>query len=154
MSGSLARRVSAVVAAKTVTRNVDVVEVRWKPPDGRMTIVAVITAGDMRRVFTRRHRSVVAARTGTDDLCVVDPIGWREDNVVVTIFANICGLDMRGVFANRIVAVVAAETVVDYVRVIKCRRDPASRRMAVITSITAAYMCRMLACSGRTIVAG
>lgn len=61
MSWSLARRVSAVVAAETVTRNVDVIEVRWNPPDGRMTIVAVIATGDMRRVFTGRHRSVVAA---------------------------------------------------------------------------------------------
>ena len=61
MRRSLARRVSAIVAAETVTRNVDVVKVRRNPPDGRMTIVAVVAAGDMRRVFTRRHRSVVAA---------------------------------------------------------------------------------------------
>lgn len=85
---------------------------------------------------------------------MVNHVGWREDNVVVTIFANICGLDVRGVFANRIVPVVAAETVVDYVRVIKRRRNPASRRMAVITSIAAAYVRWMLACSGRAIVAG
>lgn len=61
MRGSLARGVSAVVAAETVARNVDVVKVRRNPSDGRMTIVAVITASDMRRVFTCRHRSVVAA---------------------------------------------------------------------------------------------
>ena len=85
---------------------------------------------------------------------MVNHVGWREDNVVVAIFANICSLNMRGVFANRIVAVVATKTIVDYVRVIKCRRNPASRRMAVITSITAAYVSRMLACSGRAIVAG
>ena len=85
---------------------------------------------------------------------MVNHVGWREDDVVVTILANVCGLDMCGVFTSRIVAVMAAEAVVDYVGVIKCRRSPASRRVAVIASITAAYVSRMLACSGRAIVAG
>ena len=61
MSGRLARRVSTVVATEAITRNVDVVKVRRNPSDGRMAIIAIIAARDMRRVFTGRYCSVVAA---------------------------------------------------------------------------------------------
>ena len=89
MSGSLARRVSAVVAAKTVTRNVDVIEVRWKPPDGRMTIVAVVATADMRGVLARCRYAIVTRAAAADYLSVVDSNNRRPKIDRVTIFANI-----------------------------------------------------------------
>lgn len=56
----LAGCIGTVVTADAVVRDVHVVEVRGKPCDGRMTVVAVVTAGDMRRVLAFRGDTVVA----------------------------------------------------------------------------------------------
>jgi hypothetical protein len=72
MTGSLTGRVGPVVAVETVARDIDVIEICRDPCDRRMTVIAVIPARDMGRVFAGRDRTVVAGGASADDLDVVD----------------------------------------------------------------------------------
>lgn len=56
----LADRVRAVVAADTVTGDIYVVEIRRQPCDGAVTIIAIVTAGNMRRVFAGCGNTIMA----------------------------------------------------------------------------------------------
>lgn len=57
---SLARRLDAVVAARAVARDVDVVEVGRQPGDRRMAVVAIVAAGNVGRVLASGRDTVVA----------------------------------------------------------------------------------------------
>lgn len=60
VGGGLARCVYAVMAIKTVARNVDVIEIRWQPADCGMAVVTVVATVDVRRCFTSRDYAIVA----------------------------------------------------------------------------------------------
>ena len=59
MRGVLADRLSAVMAAYAITRDIDVIEIGRQPTVRRMTIIAGIPAGNMRRVFARGNCAIV-----------------------------------------------------------------------------------------------
>jgi len=59
MRGILAGGFGTVVAAEAVARNVHVVEIRRQPANGRMTVVAIVATGDVRRMFAGRCEAVV-----------------------------------------------------------------------------------------------
>ena len=147
-------RLATVMATETVVHNVCVIECCRYPPDRCMTIVAIISTGDMRRRFPRRNRAVVAGRAGTHDLGMVDNIGRCEENVVVAVLTDFRCLDMRGILADCIGPVVAAEAISRDVDVIKIRRNPRVRRMAVITIVAAGDMRRVLPGGNCAIVTG
>ena len=75
MGGVLARRVGAVVAADAIARDINVIEVRRDPRNRCMAVVAVVAAGDVRRVLARGRIAVVAGEAGPEDLRVVHDIG-------------------------------------------------------------------------------
>lgn len=54
-----------------------------------MTVITIFAAGNMRRVLPGGNRAIVAGRTGSDDLGMIDSVRWRPDNVVMTVFANV-----------------------------------------------------------------
>lgn len=145
-------RIGTVVAADAVVRDVHMVEVRWKPRYGRVAVVAVITAGDVCRMFTLRRYTVMAGDARADDLGVINDIGRCECHVVVAVLADVSGVDMRGVLADRIGAVMAAHTVVGDVDVIEVCRDPSVRRVAVVAVVAACDMCRVLALGGHAVM--
>lgn len=87
-----------------------------------MTVVAVVAAGNVRRVFPYRRDTVVARGASADNLCVIDRVHRCEDIGCVTVLAHITGENVRWSFAGRIGAVVAARTVTGNVDMIEVRR--------------------------------
>lgn len=55
----LAGCVGTVMAAETIIRDVRVIEIRWRPGDSSMAIIAIVPAGNMRRMLARRGYTVV-----------------------------------------------------------------------------------------------
>ena len=72
MRRGLAGGVGAIVATDTVSRNVHVVEVGRQPGNRCMTVLTIVAAGNMRRMFSNRSNAVVARATGSDDLRMID----------------------------------------------------------------------------------
>ena len=72
MGGILASRVSAIVAACAVARDVDVIEVGREPRDSRVAIVAVVATGDVGWVLAGRSNAVVTGITGSEHLGMID----------------------------------------------------------------------------------
>jgi len=89
MGWVFARRVGAVVATDAVARNVHVIEVGGNPGNGRVAVVAVVTARDVSWVLAGRRVAVVAGDAGPEYRGVVDGVGGCPGHVVVTILANI-----------------------------------------------------------------
>jgi hypothetical protein len=108
---SFAGCVSAVVTTRTVTRDVQVVEVRWQPAGCRMAVLAVFAACNMCRSFARRDRTVVAGSAGSDDLCVVDRKSRNPNVRVMAVLTNFARLYVHQILARRLNTVVAAGAV-------------------------------------------
>lgn len=49
----------AVMAANAVPTDIDMIEVCWEPADGRVAVIAIDAARDVRRVFTGRGDTVM-----------------------------------------------------------------------------------------------
>lgn len=150
----LAGRVRTVVAACTISRNVDVVEVRWNPARGRVTIVTGIATRNMRRRFAGRNIAVVTGLAGTNDLCMVHHDRWCPKIHAMAIFTHKCGLYVSEILAGRIRTVMAVGTIAGDAGVIKICWRPADGRMAVIAIITTGEMSGMLAGRSNAIVTG
>ena len=71
---TLACGVAAIVATRTIVNDVGMVEGRRCPCNGRMAVVAVVAATDMRRVLAGRCHAVKTGTAGTEDLGVVDGV--------------------------------------------------------------------------------
>ena len=109
--GGFAGCVRAVVTTRTVTRDVEVVEVRGQPAGCRMAVLAVFAACNMCRSFARRDRTVVAGSARPDNLCVVDRKSRNPNVRVMAILTNVARLNVRQIFARRLNTVVAAGAV-------------------------------------------
>jgi len=118
----LTRCIRAVVATEAIAGDIHVIEVGRYPADCRMAVVAIVTAGDMCRVFAGGNRAVVAGRAATDHLRMVDPVDGCENDVVVAVLAGVRGLNMSLVLAEGLGAVVATETIARDIEVIEVRR--------------------------------
>ena len=79
----------AVVAAEAVARDVGMVEICRQPGCGRMTVVAIVAACEVRRVFASRDCAVMAGEAGADDLGVVYRSCRRPGIDAVTILADV-----------------------------------------------------------------
>ncbi len=60
VSGILARYCLTVMTTRAIAGDGGVIKVGWRPAIGGMTVIAVIAAGNMSRVFAGRNRVVVA----------------------------------------------------------------------------------------------
>lgn len=114
--------VGAVVTAETVVYDVRVVERRRRPRNGRMTVVAVVATGDVRRMLTGCCHSVMAGTAGAKHLRVINRVNGYPDVRGMAVFANIARLKMGRILARCIRAVMAAGTVAGNVDVIEIRR--------------------------------
>lgn len=150
----LARRVDPVVATDAVTRNIHVVEVCWQPARCRVTVLTVVTAGDVCQGLAGRDDAIMACAASAKHLRVVDRIDRHPDIGVVAVLANIRRLDVRGAFAGSRNTVVATETVSSDANVIEIRRQPAGRRMTVVAVVATCNVGRILSGCGYAIVAG
>ena len=98
------------------------VEISGDPGHRRVTVVAIIAAGDMRRVFANRRNAIVTGIAGTGDLCVIDRVNGDPDVGRMAVFADICGLNMGRILTGRVGAIVTAGTIARDVYVVKIRR--------------------------------
>ena len=146
--------VRAVVAVHTIAGDAAVIEIGRYPGDRRVAIVAVIATGNMRCILAGRSIAIVARRTGTDDLRVIDRIGRHPGIRFVAILTDIRCLDVSRGFAGCIRAIVTVDAITRNVDVIEIRGDPRRRRVAILAVVTAGYVCRCLAGGDGAIVAG
>ena len=117
-----------------------------------MTIVTGFATGYMRRVLATRRDAVMTGSASTDDLCVIDHIHRCPHIGVVAVLADIRCLNVRWVLAGSSHTVMAVTAVVYDVRVVEVGRQPANRRMAVVTVDAARDVRRVLADRGDAIV--
>ena len=153
MSRALADCIGTVMTADAVAGYVYVVEVRGDPCRRHVAIVTGVATLNMRRVLAGGHGAVVAGSARADDLQMVDRVGGRPDQVVMAILAEVGRIDVSGTLARCLDTVMAARTVVDDIGVIEVGRNPRVGRMAVVTIVAAADMCRVLACRDGAVVA-
>ncbi len=143
-----------VVATHAIAHDVSVIEVRRRPGDGRVAIVAIVAACDMRGVLAGRSDAVVTRGTTAEDLCVIDGHYRCPNRWAVAIFTNVRCLNMHGAFAGRIRTVMAIHAVAHNIHVIEVGRHPGSGGMTVITVISAGNMQRVLTSRGDAIMTG
>ena len=154
MRRAFACRVSAVVAAKAVAGDVDVIEVRRQPANRRMTVVAVVAAGDVVQVFAGGREPVMTGAAGARHLRMVNEIRGRPDSRVVTVFTHIGGLYVCQTLAGGCSTVVAADAIARDAHMVEVRRPPANRRVTIVTRIAAVYVRRVFSCGYEAVMAG
>ena len=86
----LARRVGAVVAARAVAHNINMIEIRRNPADCRVAIVAGFTTRNVCRRLAGRDIAVVTGLAASNNLSVVYHHRRRPKVDAVTVFANGC----------------------------------------------------------------
>lgn len=69
----------SIVATGTVGRNTCVIEVRRRPRDRRMAIIAIVAAGQMRRVLASGGDAIVTGAATAQDLGMIHGIGRQPD---------------------------------------------------------------------------
>jgi len=125
----------AVMAADAVAADVHMIEISRQPADGRVAVVAIIPARDMRRVFTGRRSAIVAGAAGAQHLSVIDRRGRRKGDCAVAVLANIGGLHVCRALPCRGSTVVAAHAVSSDACVIEYGREPGAHSMAIVTLV-------------------
>lgn len=109
-----------------------------------MAVITAVTAGDVGRILSGRDSTVVAARAGTDDLCVVNPVGGQPDHNIMAILTDIAGCNVVRRFAGGIGTVVTTAAVAHDAVVLKHRRNPAVGCMTGVAIVTAGNVGRVL----------
>ncbi len=143
----------AVVAAKTVAGDVDVIEVGGHPSSRSVAIVTGISAGDMRRVLTHCDGTVVTTRAGANNLRVIHPVRRHEQYRIVAVLAGVGGLNVGQRLTRTIHAVVAPGTVARDARVVENRRYPAIGLVTVLALFAGSDVVQRLARRLKSIVA-
>ena len=110
------------MAADAVAGDVRVVEVRRQPGNGRVTIVAISAARDVRRVLAGGNCAVVTGAAGAYDLRVVDCKRGCEYIDRVAILADVAGKNVLRILTGSVRAVMAADAAARNIRVIEKRR--------------------------------
>ena len=105
-----------------------------------MTVVAVVAARNMRRVFSRRGAAVMAGPASSNYLRVINRDRWFKGEGAMTVFADIACLYVSYALANSGCAIVARYAVSGDARMIESRGQPACRAVAIIALIIARNM--------------
>lgn len=92
MCRAFARSVGAVVAAKAIIDDVDVVEIGRQPGNCRVAIVTVVATVDMAGVFPSGCDAVMAGSTSANDLGVIDRKHGCPDIRRMAVLADVSGL--------------------------------------------------------------
>lgn len=154
MLGILTHCSGTIVTTETISRHTTVIKRGRRPVVGVMTIVTLVTTGDVRRMFAGGNRTIVTGHTTAKHLGMIDTRNRRPAGGAMTILTDIGGLDVCRVLAASRCAVMTADTVACHTRMVKHGRSPASGIMAVITLGAAGNVSRMFAGGDGAIVAG
>jgi hypothetical protein len=120
-----------------VARDVRVVEVRWRPPDGRVAIITVVATGEVGRMFAGGGIAVMTGTATTEYLCVINSYYWQPTNRVMAILTDVSGLYVGRILAGRVRAVVAARAITGDVDMIEVRGDPTGGRVTIVAIVAA-----------------
>lgn len=142
MGRALACCICAVMAGRTVARNIDVIEIRGYPGDCGVTAVAVIAACNVRRMLASCGSAVVTGATAAQYVSVVNSRHGLPMRRGVAVLADIRCLNMCTAFAGGIGAVVAAEAAADDIRVVEYGWHPSCGVMTIVTLIAGNDMVR------------
>mgnify|MGYP001455951219 CR=1 FL=1 len=112
-----------------------VLEVGWHPGGRGVAIGTLLRSQEVSCRFASRHDAVVAARTRTQHLRVVDADHRYPRARAMAVFTHVGGARMRGALARGIDTVVTAKAVAENVGVIKVRRQPGHSCMAVVAVV-------------------
>ena len=107
----------------------------------------------MGRLFANGDDAVMTGPASTNDLCVIDGHNGREDVGRVAVLANIGRLNVCLVLAGCIHPVVTAHAITGDVDVVKIRRQPGDRAMAVVAIVATGDVRRVLASGNNAIMA-
>ena len=91
----LADGIRAVVAARATVDDVRVIEVRRRPANCRVTVVAGIAGGQVCRVLAYCGNAIMAGAAGTDHLSMVHGEYGCEHVRRMAVLADIAGLNVR-----------------------------------------------------------
>ena len=149
-----ARGYGAVMTFVAIPGDIHMVEIGRYPGHCCMTVIAVIAAGDMSRMFTGRDQAVMARRTDSKYLCVIYRVGRCPENIVVAVLANIGCVYMRWVLTGGTCAVMTIDAVARDVGMIEIRRNPRRGCVAVIAVVAAGNVRYVFAGCCCTVVAG
>ena len=100
-----------------------------------MTVVAIVIAGDMGRMFAGRRDAVMAGAANAQYLCVIDRDYRRERNRAVTILTDVGRLHVSLVLACSSSTVMAADAIAEDVGMIVTCRKPARRGVTVVALV-------------------
>ena len=151
---SLSGRNRAIVAAYAIARGICVIEVRRRPGDGRMAIVAIAATCDMRRMLAGSDDAVMTGRTTAEYLCVIDRYHGCPDCGAVAILANVRGLNVLRTLTGCISTVVAGHAAARDVGVVEIRRYPRDGGVAVVAAIAARDVQRVFASRSDAVMTG
>ena len=137
MCRMLARCIGTVVATDAVVGDIHVIEVGWNPGNGRVAVVAVVTASDVRRILAGRRVTVMAGEASSEHLRMVHRVGRCERHIVMTVLAHVARINMRRIFAGGLDAVMTVDTVCSNAAVVEIRGRPGNRCMAIVAVVSA-----------------
>ena len=133
------------MAAEAVVDDVGMVEIRRNPRRGRMAVVAVVAAREVRQIFAGRDSAVMAGEAGAEYLDVINRVGRCPDYAVVAVLADVGRIGVVGVLAGRIGTVMAADAGAGDTGMVEVRRDPRRGCMAVVAVVAARDVRRIFA---------
>ena len=142
----LTRRVSAVMAARTVTGNIDVIEIGWLPGDRTVAIITIIATGNVCRMLARCRDPIVTGRATAQYLCVVYHSRRRPHIGGMAIFADYSCQYVGRALTRCVCPVMAGTATSHHLRVIDSdHRRKGVRRMTILANVCGLHMPRTLA---------
>lgn len=152
MRGTLAILFYPVMATDTVSRHFGVVISCGRPTRGGMAVGTDIVAGDMIRTLAVRHGPVMATRTGTENLRMIDPDHRRPFAIAMTTPTGVGGSHMGVILAGDRSTIVATCTVRCHCGMFEVRRRPSVCGMTLYTVIAADDMILRLTAGDASVV--
>jgi len=152
MAHGLADGVDVIVATDAVSGNVVVIEIGRQPGGRRMTVLAGIAAGYVPRRFAGNDCVVVAARTGTCHLQMIDCDDRSERDDRVTILADVGRRYVIDGLSDRIDGVVTVEAVAGDVVVVEIGGRERDCRVAILAIVAARYVARRFSRGNESVV--
>ena len=119
-----------------------------------VTNITFLSRYEMPVIFSGRKRPIVAGRTGTQYLRMVDSRSWHPHRSRVTVLTNVGCQYVILVFASRVCPVVTANAVAGNVRMIKISGHPSHGCVAIVAIVPAADMRRVLAYRNGAVMTG
>ena len=122
MRRALACGIPAIMATEAIVHDGCMIEICRRPGDRRVTVIAVISTGDVCRMLSNRYHTIVTRTAGAKNLSVIDRKHGREHIGGMAVLANVGCLNVCEILAHGIGTVVAVDAIASDIHVIEIRR--------------------------------